>query len=174
MIVSVSSYLTINIFEPHSIYSSRLAKEGKLITHNTDQAALTLMQLESVIDNDYLYASPDTELGQLVRRVSHSRGDVIPVLNAAGSLLGEIDISKIRHILFRTELYHHFTARQLMQPPVAILGDQQPMAQVMHTFEKTQADHLPVIDRDGHLRGYISRQRMFTQYRKMVADMSDD
>jgi len=174
MIVSVCSYLTIIIFEPHSIYSSRLAKEGKLITHNTDQAALTLMQLESVIDSDYLYASPDTELGQLVRRVSHSRGSVIPVLDAAGSLLGEIDISKIRHILFRTELYHHFTAQQLMQPPVAILSERQPMSQVMHTFEKTHADHLPVIDGDGHLRGYISRQRMFTQYRKMVADMSDD
>ncbi len=174
MIVSVSSYLTIIVFEPHSIYSSRLAKEGKLITHNTDQAALTLMQLESVIDSDYLYASPDTELGQLVRRVSHSRGSVIPVLDAAGSLLGEIDISKIRHILFRTELYHHFTAQQLMQAPVATLHDKMPMADVMRIFEQTRADHLPVLDGEGHLRGYISRPRMYTQYRKMVADMSDD
>ena len=36
MIVSVSSYLTIIAFEPHSIYSMRLAKRGQLLTHHKD------------------------------------------------------------------------------------------------------------------------------------------
>jgi CIC family chloride channel protein len=174
MIVSTCSYLTIILFEPHSIYSARLAREGKLITHNTDQAVLTLMQLDSVIEHDFMPVEADTDLGQIVRKVSRSRYSVIPVLDAAGSLLGEIDIKKIRNIMFRIELYHHFTASQLMQEPPATLRDDRPMAEVMKTFEDTHADWLPVLDHDGHLRGYISRQRMFTQYRKMVADMSDD
>lgn len=50
MIVSICSYLTIIIFEPHSIYGMRLARQGKLITHHTDRAVLTLMSLDSVID----------------------------------------------------------------------------------------------------------------------------
>ena len=62
MIVSVCAYLTIIIFEPHSIYGARLAKEGKLITHHTDHAVLTLMNLDSVIERDYQSVSPDTEL----------------------------------------------------------------------------------------------------------------
>ena len=41
MIVSVSAYLTIIIFEPHSIYGMRLAKQGRLVTHHTDHAVLT-------------------------------------------------------------------------------------------------------------------------------------
>ena len=174
MIVSVCSYLTIIIFEPHSIYGSRLAKEGKLITHHTDHAVLTLMQLDSVVERDYMSVDPDMDLGQIVHKISSSRGSVIPVLDAAGCMLGEINLTKIRHVVFRIELYHHFTAQQLMQEPAATLSDEAPMAEVMKTFEKTHADWLPVLDKDGHLKGYISRQRLYMQYRKMVADMSED
>ncbi len=174
MIVSICSYLTIILFEPHSIYSSRLAKQGKLITHHTDHAVLTLMQLDSVIDRDTLSVGPDTELADIVRKISRSRKSVIPVLDAAGSLLGEIDIAKIRNIVFRTELYHHFTASQLMQEPPATLSDQSSMALVMKTFDQTHANWLPVLDKDNHLKGYLSRERIYTQYRKMVADMSED
>jgi len=174
MIVSVSSYLTIILFEPHSIYGSRLAKEGQLITHHTDHAVLTLMQLDSVIERDYLPVEPDTELGEIVRKISRSHSSIIPVLDAGGMLQGEIDIRKIRHVVFRIELYHHFTASQLMQEPEAMLNDSLQMTDVVKIFEKTHADYLPVVDDDRHLKGYISRQRMYTQYRKMVADMSKD
>ena len=174
MIVSISSYLTIILFEPHSIYSSRLAKQGKLITHHTDHAVLTLMQMDSYIERDVLAVGPDTELSDIVRKISRSRNSVIPVLDAAGSLLGEIDIAKNRNVVFRTELYHHFTASQLMQKPSATLSDQASMSVVMKTFDQTHANWLPVLDKDGHLKGYLSRERIYTQYRKMVADMSED
>ena len=174
MIVSVSSYLTIIIFEPHSIYGSRLAKEGKLLTHHTDPAVLTLMNLESVIDRGYMAVEAGTELGQIVNQVSRSHNRVLPVLDGAGTLLGEVDIVHIRKVLFRIELYHHFTAAQLMEEPVATLLDTAPMSSVMKTFERTGAEWLPVVDTSNHLKGYISRQRLYTLYRKMVHDMSED
>ena len=174
MIVSVCAYLTIIIFEPHSIYGSRLAKQGKLLTHHTDHAVLTLMNLDSVIERDFLSVSPDMELGQIVHKISRSHTSVLPVLDAAGKLLGEIDIAKIRNVLFRIELYHHFTASQLMVEPKAVLTDAMPMADVMQTFDQTGANWLPVFDAENHLKGYISRQRIYTMYRKMVADMSED
>ncbi len=174
MIVSVSAYLTINIFESHSIYGMRLAKQGRLVTHHTDHAVLTLMSLDSVIDRDYQGVDPDMELGQMVHKISRSHTDVLPVTDAAGMLLGEIDIRKIRHVMFRTELYHHFKAHQLMVEPAAVLNDGIPMTAVMKTFERTQADWLPVLDSDNHLKGYISRKRMYNMYRKMVHDFSQD
>ena len=174
MIVSVCSYLTINIFETHSIYGMRLARQGKLITHHTDHAILTLMSLDSVIEREYTAVSPDMKLGTIVHKISRSRNIFLPVLDAAGNLLGEIYITKIRHVVFRTELYHHFTASQLMTSPAATLRDDEPMTEVMKVFDRTHADWLPVLDADGHLKGYISRQRMYGMYRKMVADMSED
>ena len=174
MIVSVCAYLTIIIFEPHSIYGYRLARQGKLLTHHTDHAVLTQMNLDSVIEKDYLSVTPDMELGQIVHKISRSHTSVLPVLDAAGMLLGEIDIAKIRNVLFRIELYHHFTASQLMIEPKAILDDAMPMADVMKAFDRTGANWLPVFDAEHRLKGYISRQRIYTMYRKMVADMSED
>ena len=174
MIVSVSAYLTINIFEPHSIYGMRLARQGKLVTHHTDHAVLTLMSLDSVIDRDYQAIDADMELGQMVHKISRSRHSVLPVTDAAGTLLGEINTLKIRHVLFRTELYHHFKAHQLMVEPAAVLGEDTPMTEVMKTFDRTQADWLPVLDSENHLKGYISRKRMYGMYRKMVHDLSQD
>ncbi len=174
MIVSVFAYLTIIIFEPHSIYGMRLARQGKLITHHTDHAVLTLMSLDSVIDRDYQGVDPDMELGQIVHKISRSRHNVLPVLDAAGILLGEINIVKIRHVVFRTELYHHFKASQLMANPAAALDEGTSMTEVMHTFERTHADWLPVLDADRHLKGYISRDRMYSTYRKMVHDLSQE
>lgn len=174
MIVSVCAYLTIIIFEPHSIYGARLAKEGKLLTHHTDHAVLTLMNLDSVIERDYLSVTPDMELGQIVHKISRSNSSVLPVLDPSGVLLGEVEIMKIRNVMFRTELYHHFTSSQLMVEPKATLSEATPMADVMRTFDRTRADWLPVLDKDARLMGYISRQRVYTMYRKMVADMSED
>ena len=174
MIVSVCAYLTIIIFEPHSIYGSRLARQGKLLTHHTDHAVLTLMNLDSVIERDYLSVTPDMELGQIVHKISRSHSTVLPVLDAAGELLGEIDIMRIRNVVFRIELYHHFKAAQLMTEPKARLSDATPMAEVMSAFDNTGANWLPVFDVENRLMGYVSRQRIYTMYRKMVADMSED
>lgn len=174
MIVSVSAYLTISIFEPHSIYAMRLARQGKLLTHHTDSSILTLMSLESVIEKRYTIISPDMELGTIVNKVTKSKNTILPVLDAAGNLLGEIDIVKIRRVVFRTELYHHFKASQLMTEPAAVLSERDPMTDVMATFDRTHADLLPVMDGDNHFRGYVSRQRVYSMYRKMVADMSQE
>lgn len=174
MITSVCAYLTILAFEPHSIYGMRLARQGKLITHHTDHSALTLMTLDSVIERDFTPVDRDMELIDIVNALASSNSAVLPVLDAAGNLLGEIDMNKLRHIVFRTELYHHFRAMQLMDQPSAILRLGDPMEDVMEAFDKHNALQLPVIDKEGHLYGYISRVRLYKQYRQMVADMSNE
>lgn len=174
IIVSVCAYLTIIIFEPHSIYGMRLAKQGKLITHHTDRAILTLMNLNSVIEKEYTAVDPDMDLSKLVGAISQSRTSFLPVLDDAGRLLGEIDITKIRHVVFRIELYHRFKVRQLMTPPPATVGDNDPMEDVVRKFDSTNANMIPVLANDGRLEGYITRERVYSMYRKMVADMSED
>lgn len=174
MIVSICAYLTIIIFEPHSIYGMRLARQGKLITHHTDRAVLTLMSLDSVIDKNYTAVSPELDLASLVHSISKSHNNILPVLDDAGNLLGEIDITKLRHIVFRTELYHHFKVKQLMSQPAATLTVNNTMEVVMKKFDQTDSSMLPVLDKENHLLGYISRTHMYAMYRKMVADLSED
>lgn len=174
LIVSTISYLTIYIFEPHSIYGMRLAREGKLLTHHTDHAVLTLMSLDTVIERDCSAVDPDMMLSDLVHKISRSRVDVLPVVDSGNHLLGEIDMMKLRHILFRTELYHRFNVSQLMSDPPAMLSVSEPMEQVMKAFDRTNAQQLPVVDTNRELIGYVSRSHVYSLYRKMVHDLSTD
>ncbi len=172
MIVCISSYLAISIFESHSIYALRLAREGKLLTHHIDKAALTLMGMQSMVEKDYHPVSPDLPMSKLVSEISRSNNNFLPVLDKGGVLLGIIDITRIRHIIFRTELYTRFTVKQLMLQPSAVLSDHEPMSEVMRKFEETDAAQLPVVDMSGVLVGYISRTKIYSMYRKIVADIS--
>jgi len=88
MIVCICSYLAIYLFEPHSIYGMRLAREGKLITHHTDHAALTLMSLDAVISRHFMHVTEDMPLGKLVNVLSQNPSNFLPVLDDAGTLLG--------------------------------------------------------------------------------------
>ena len=172
IIVSTVSVMVMSIFEPHSIYAMRLARQGKLITHHTDKAALTLMSMDSIIEKDYLSVAPDMPLGKLVNVLSRSQTVFIPVLDNGGRLLVSVDITKIRHIVFRTELYTKFTVSQLMVSLPAVLYTNEPMEEVMKKFEKCNAEYLPIVDINNKLTGFISRTRMYAMYRKMVADLS--
>lgn len=174
MIVCICAYLTINIFEQHSIYSMRLAREGKLLTHHTDQAILTLMSLDSIIDRQFTSVDPDMQLGKLINAISKSHTSFLPVLDNAGTLLGEIDITKIRHIMFRSELYNRFMVKDIMTPVPSTLVREDKMIDVMRKFEKANCNFLPVVDVNGHLEGYVSRTRMYSMYRHLVADFSSE
>lgn len=172
MIVSVCSVMTISLFERHSIYAMRLAREGKLLTHHTDKSVLTLMNMESVVEHDYTAVTPELPLGTLVMKVANANTEFIPVIGTGGALLGVIDINKTRHVLFRTELYHRLTAAQIMTPAATTVGKSDPMEDVMGKFDTYNVNYIPVVDVNNVLQGYISRSHVYTLYRKIVADYS--
>lgn len=172
MIVSVSSYLTIIAFEPHSIYSMRLAKKGELLTHNKNTAIMTLMTLESVIEKDFLTVRPDMDLGQLIQVIAKARRNVFPVVDAGGVLRGIVLLDDIRNIIFRQELYHRFTVERLMVSPPGRLKVSESMTSVMRKFDETNAWHLPVEDEDGKFLGFISKSRIYSAYRQVLVDFS--
>lgn len=174
MIVSLVSYLTIISFEPNSVYTTRLAKKGQLLTHHKDKAALTLMSLNSVVERHDTKISPDMKLGEMVLLISREKVNVFPVTDGTGHLLGIIELQKIRKVLFRQELYNVFTAGQLMEKPVACLTIDDPMQVVVDTIEKTGADTLPVVDRDALFIGFVSKAKLYAMYRQVMVDYSEE
>lgn len=174
LIVSVVSVMVISIFEPHSIYAMRLAREGKLITHHTDHSVLTLMSMDAIVEKEVVSVQPDMPLGRVVSVLSNSDSAFLPVLDQGGRLLGEIDLTKIRNIVFRPELYQKMRASQVMTPLPAILYRNEPMTEVMRKFDTTNASVLPVVDINNVLQGYITRTRLYRTYRKVVADFSTE
>ena len=174
MIVSVSAYLTIIVFEPHSIYSMRLAKKGELLTHHKDKAVLTLMKMENVVETDFSVVHPEMDLGELVKVISTSHRNVFPVTDKEGVLLGIVLLDDIRNIMFRQELYHRFTVEKLMTATPARLNHEDSMEQVMQTFDETGAWNLPVVDADGKYLGFVSKSKIFNAYRHVLVTFSEE
>jgi len=175
MIVSTVSYLTIILFEPHSLYAMRLAQKGELLTHNKDKAVLTLLKTNNVIETDLTVLAPEMTLGELVKIISQSKRNIFPVVDTETKvLLGVVLLDEVRNIMFRPELYQRFNVRKLMISPPATINQNLPMEKVMKLFEDTGAWNLPVVDNSKRYIGFVSKSKIFSSYRHVLVHFSDE
>lgn len=175
MITSVVAYLTIIVFEPHSLYAMRLAKKGELLTHHKDRAVLTLMNLDNVIETDLLAVSPEMTLGELVKVISKSHRNIFPVVeNYTERLVGIVTLDEVRNIMFQPRLYDRFTVYKLMSIPPGKIIENMPMDKVMDMFESTGAWNLPVVDEKGAYKGFVSKSKIFNIYRNVLVNFSEE
>ena len=172
MIVSVCAYLTIIVFEPHSIYSMRLAKKGELITHHKDKAVLTLMNIESIMETNFLTVQPNTDLMGMVKVISKSSRNLFPVVDVNDELIGIVNLNDIRNVMFRQELYHRFCVESFMVEPKARIITTDSMEEVMKKFDETGAWNLPVVDEANRYKGFVSKSKMLNTYRQVLVDFS--
>ncbi|GHV47260.1 chloride channel protein [Bacteroidia bacterium] len=170
MLVSISSYLTILMFEPHSIYTMRLAQKGELLTHHKDRAVLTLLDINGVIEKDFETVHPDMTLGDVVKAIGKSKRNAFPVINREGVLLGIVLLDNIRNIMFRPELYDRFKVSKFMVSVPAVIVVNTPMDKVMQTFDDTKAWNLPVVDESGRYVGFMSKSKIFNSYREILVE----
>ena len=175
IIVSTVSYLTILLFEKHSLYAMRLAQRGELLTHHQDKAVLTLLKTSNVIETDLTELSPDMQLGELVKIISQSKRNVFPVVDPqTRTLRGIVLLDEVRNIMFRPELYQRFTVAKLMISPPAIIQQNMPMEKVMQLFESTGAWNLPVVDDTKKYIGFVSKSKIFNSYRHLLVHFSEE
>lgn len=173
MLTSVVAYLTIIPFEPHSIYTKRLAESGELITHHKDKAVLSRLSIESLIERNFITTSPDATLGEFVKLVAKSQRNVFPVIDQENNFLGVIFINDIRHIIFEHDQYDTVYIRNLMYMPDTLIEMNATMEDVAQKFAETSHYNLPVL-KDGKYIGFVSRANVFSAYRKLVKDFSND
>jgi CIC family chloride channel protein len=173
LIVSTLSYMTIRIFEPYSIYTMRLAKQGDLLTHQKDKAVLTLLKVDNVIEHDFKEVHPEMNLKEMVDVISGSSRNLFPVTDNNGILIGVVLLDDIRNIMFRPDLYKKMHVRRFMSMPPAKIDISDSMDKVMDIFDKTNAWNLPVVD-DGKYVGFVSKSKIFNSYRRVLRHYTDE
>lgn len=174
MIVSVVSYLTINIFEPHSIYAMRLARKGQLITHDKDDAIFTVLNMDSLIEKDYKVVRPDMVLAEFVVVISKAHRNIFPVVDSANKLIGIVTLDSVRNVMFRQELYRRYTVASFMKEPPAVLSTRDTLKVAANKFDETKVWNLPVVDEEHRFVGFISRSGLFNSYRKTLVDLTSE
>lgn len=172
MLASLSAYATIRLFMPHSIYSLRLAEQGKLLTHEKDKAVLTVMDPLSVLEKDFITVKPEMTLGDVVELIGSGKRNIFPVVDDNKKLRGLVLLDDIRNIMFRPELYQRFKVSKFMISPPATVVMPCSMEQIMKIFDKSKAWNLPVINEDGSYLGMFSKSRIFNTYREVLSNLS--
>jgi chloride channel protein, CIC family len=173
IVTATISYVTILAFEKQSIYTFRLAQRGELMTHHKDRNVLSMISVDNVLEDDFRKVNADGKLRDLVKAISKSKRNVFPVVNEEKELMGVIGLDDIRDIIFNTELYDKVKITEIMHSPPAIIDLHESMERVLEIFEETGAWNLPVTE-DDRYRGFISRSKIFSSYRKLLKEFSDD
>lgn len=173
MIVAATSYAIVRIFENYSVYTYQLALRGELFTHNKDHVALSMLSVRNLIETNFQTISPEANLGELVGKIELSKRNIIPVIDKENILHGIIFINDIRHIMFRKTLYEKVQIQDLMFMPQPIVDPDESMDDVAQMFQQTAHYNLPVV-RNGKYYGFVSRANVFSSYRKMLSDFSEE
>ncbi|MBU0486368.1 MAG: chloride channel protein [Bacteroidetes bacterium] len=172
MIITAFSYTTIKYFDPHSIFTRRLAERGELLTHHKDQTVLTLLSVKAVIDTNLDTIKPGITLGDLVKVIAKSKRNIFPVIDNDGFFLGLIAMDDVREDMFHPEKYGNPIAQYIIQPLDSV-SSADTMEVVVEKFRTTKYYNLPVIDQ-GKYVGFVSRATLFSAYRQVLIDVSHE
>lgn len=172
-LASTAAYGTVRFFNNYSIYSKRIAQSGDLLTHDSDQAVLTLLHTRDLIRDKYPRLILGASLRELVAAASESTAAVIAITDAEGKFQGLIDLGNVRKYLLQTELYDSLKVENIMEEAPATLSEDEKMESVMAKFDSTGAWRLPVLDGERRYLGFISRSRLLTAYRNELRAISN-
>ena len=167
------SYLTIMIFEPHSIYTKRLAQRGELLTHHKDKNVLIMLDIARLIEKEFIILKEEYTLRDFVKRVPESKRNIFPVVDNENKLVGIVLMENVRPIIFNRELYDSTLITDFMIAPPAIVELNENMDSVMKKFKQSKAWNLPVTE-NGEYRGFLSKSKIFNEYRDVLINFSDD
>ncbi len=173
MLVSAISFAITKYYVSHSVYTLKLAKRGELITHDKDQNVLMMLEIDKVIETNFVILTPQMTLGDILQNaVAKSSRNHFPVVNEDHEFLGVIRLDDMRHMMFNTELYDKITAESLMHADAGIINyNEDSMNHIMDKFKTSGAWNLPVI-KNGKYYGYISKSKLLTAYRRQLINVT--
>jgi CIC family chloride channel protein len=171
MIVSSISFAISKRFEKYSLDVKGLAKKGHAFTSNKDSNILSTLDIDSIIQTDYLTVHPEENLNKLVDLISHSNQVVFAVVTNEKELVGIVHFNDIREIIFNSYRVKYTLIKDVMKEPMATISSFDSMEVVMSKFEKTKTAFLPVV-RNEKYYGFISKSIALEAYRTKLRSMT--
>ncbi len=173
ILTSTIAFITTRSFQRHSIYHQQLADRGELITHDKDKAVMILLDWSKEVEKDLLTVNPNGTLGDLVKQIAKSKRNIFPVVDEYNILEGVVLLDDVRDKMFNPDLYDKVTVRELMTMPPSYIDISEKGDVVLDTFERTGAWNLPVLNQ-GKYVGFLSKSRIFSSYREMLKQFSEE
>ena len=167
MITACISFAVDYYLDPDSIYTKQLRQKGELLTHDKDQSVFVFLKLEDLMETDFLRIKENMTLGDIVHIISTARRNIFPVIDNFGRLLGVVQLDDLREDMFKPEKYGRPISYYMIPPPDKIL-EHEAIQGVMEKFEDKHTWMLPVVDKQNHYLGFISKSRILNAYREQL------
>ena len=172
MIVSVLAYAVNRLFFSHSVYTNSVAEQGVEVTHNKDKSILNMMAVNQLIENNFSTIDPNSTFGDLLPLISSSKRNIFPVVDKKGVFCGHVLFDDIRAILFDKSNYDK-SIQDFAVLPNYTINPEEPMENIVKKFEESGKYNIPVIQ-NGKYLGYMSRANVYSAYRSMLSEISED
>ena len=171
MLVSCISFAVNYSLDRDSIYTKQLRMRGELLTHDKDSSAFVFLRLDQLMETDFIRIRESLTLGDIVNIISSARRNIFPVVDNYGKLLGVVQLDDLRHDMFNREKWHTSIIHYMIQPPDKI-QEHEMIQSIMPRFEQSNTWMLPVVDKQGHYLGFISKSRILNAYREALVNVS--
>ena len=165
MIVSALSLAVAKYFEPLSMEAKKLSERLKHSIANRDHFLLSKIELEKLIETDFIPLHERDLLQSLINAISQSRRNTFPVLNEKQELVGLIHLDHVRATIFQSELYGTVHIKDLMVMPSSVIGPQESLHDVLKKFDDAHQWNLPVIENNRYI-GFVSKSSILSKYRE--------
>ena len=171
MIVSCIAFAVGRYLDPDSIYTKQLRQRGELLTHDKDQSVLVFLKLDELMENDFVRIKEHFTLGDVMDIIATSKRNIFPVIDNFGHLLGIVQLDDLREDMFKPSKRGNSITRYMIQPPDKIL-EHEMIQEVLPRFEQNRTWMLPVVDKENHYRGFISKSRILNAYREQLVNIT--
>lgn len=164
MMVSAISFAISYYFSPYSVYTRELILNGDSLAI-TKERSMLFIDFKKLIETDFTCITEDTSLGTLVNIVSKSHRNIFPVLDTKGTFIGVVTLDDIRSHMFNRDKYYTNHVSDYMKTAPALIYENEPVAAVLRKFDNSGAWNLPVVSDDRKYIGFISKSKIFSEYR---------
>ena len=169
MIVSAVSWFAARRLEPNSIYRKALA-ENNLLNDDRDQEMLQSLPVRLNIERDFIALAPDDTISNMRKLVEEHKKEIFPVIDEHHHLVGVIHTEKMFSAMLEHAVYDFMLIYDLMESPHGLLSPDDDLAWAMANFDRYNVKYLPVCSSGGKFEGFISREEIFSKYRRIVRD----
>lgn len=171
MIVSCIAFAVGRYLDPDSIYTKQLRQRGELLTHDKDQSVLVFLNLDELMETDFVRIKEHFTLGDVMDIIATSKRNIFPVIDNFGHLLGIVQLDDLREDMFKPAKRGNRITSYMIQPPDKIL-EHEMIQEVLSRFEQNRTWMLPVVDKENHYRGFISKSRILNAYREQLVNIT--
>lgn len=153
LLCSVIAYYTAKSLEGDSLYSEALKRKAA----SAPDPSLTEGRVADLMRTNPPVVAPGAHFADIARMFLNVRVNNLYVVDDVGKYLGIVSLHDVKPYLGEPDLAELVIARDILREDFPSLAPDQPLTEALGGFIGVFSERLPVVERDGTLRGSLAK-----------------